>query len=93
MNEGKLYQRTLNIYLSLPESSEDEFRRLVEATDGAWESELEAKMQQTLNSTIRETDKYIQLLLFFASGMSERGYKSICKLELVLSAEEEAEDV
>lgn len=90
MDNDKRYRRTLSVYLSLPESSEDDFRKLIEPTDGAWECELAVKLQQVLDNIAAPImDKCIELLFFFASGMSERGYKSICKLELILSKEAE----
>jgi len=90
MDNDKQYRRTLNICLSLPESSEDDFRRLIEPTDGAWECDISAKIQRILDSIATpEMDKCIELLFFFTSGMSERGYKSVCKLELILSKEAE----
>ena len=90
IGNGKLYQRTLSIYLSTPESNEDDFRKLTESTDGALECDISAKMQQVLdNIATAEIDKCVELLFLFASGMSERGYKSMCKLELILSKEVE----
>jgi len=90
MNDDKLYQRTLSVYLSLPGSSENDFRKFIAPTDGAWECELAVKLQQVLDNIAAPImDKCIELLFFFASGMSERGYKSICKLELILSKEAE----